>query len=133
MRRVRRLSVLLVVVLLLGIGAAPAFGIEAVRGAAAAKAAQANAEEEQGKAVQAELFAQTQQKAAERAQQSEMTQRERAEKEHDRAERLVYARELESAQREWEANNVVAAWQHLEATRPDLPRLGIPLPGHAPQ
>jgi sugar lactone lactonase YvrE len=133
-RTARRLSVALAVVLLLGIGAALAFGVEAVRRAADARAAQANAEEEKGKAEAASRLAETQKKSAEEAQHAERWQRELAEqlkteaeqakerekREHDRAERLLYAKELELAQREWEANHAAAAWQHLEATRRDL-------------
>jgi hypothetical protein len=133
-RRARRLSVALVVVLLLGIGAALTFGVEAVRRAADARAAQANAEEAKGEAEEASKLAETRKKAAEEAQQSERWQRELAEqlktqaeqakareqRERDRAERVLYAKELELAQREWEANNIRAAWQHLAATRGDL-------------
>jgi WD40 repeat protein len=108
-RRARNLSVGLVVVLLLGIGAALVFGVEAVRRAGEARAAQADADDERSKAVQAR-------QAAEQAQRSEEGQRKIAQQAQDRADRLVYARELALAQREWEANNAAAAWKHLEAS-----------------
>ncbi len=105
---------------MLGIGAALAFGIQAVRRAGEARAAQAQANEERdkadqerGKAEQAQQADKTQRKLAERL-------KDRAEREHDRAEGLLYARELALAQREWEANNTPAAWQHLDATRRDF-------------
>jgi hypothetical protein len=133
-RRTRNLSVALVAVLLLGIGAALAFGINAVRLEAEAQVARARADEERdkadderGKAEQARQSAEAEKAKAEQAQQSEQTQRQtaerekdRAEREHDRAEGLLDMRELALAQREWEANNTAAAWQHLNATRRDF-------------
>src|SRR5262249_18309587 len=125
--RTRNLSVALVVVLLLGIGAALAFGIEAVRRAGEARTAQTEAEQQRGQAELAQLtqkglreIAEQLKGQAEAASQKATEERDRAEREHDRAERLVYARELALAQREWEANNAEAAWKHLEATRWDF-------------
>jgi WD40 repeat protein/tRNA A-37 threonylcarbamoyl transferase component Bud32 len=140
-RRARRLSVALVVVLLLGIGAALGFGIVAVRQAAdardergkaeqarqVAETEKANADEERGKAEaasqraeQARRVAETEKANADEERGKAEAASQRAEAEHDRAERLLYARQLALAQREWEANNAAAAWQHLEATRWDL-------------
>jgi WD40 repeat protein len=47
------------------------------------------------------------------------TQRGIAEAEHERAEQLLYARQLALAQSEWEAGNVTAAFDLLASTRPE--------------
>jgi serine/threonine-protein kinase len=126
-RRTRNLSVALVLVLLLGIGAALAFGVQAVRRAAEARTAQGEAEQARQAAEEARQAEKGQREIAEQlkgqaeaASRKAEEARDRAEREHDRAERLVYARELALAQREWEANNIVAAWEHLDATREDF-------------
>jgi WD40 repeat protein len=116
-RRTRNLSVALVVVLLLGSGAALTFGVVAARRAEDARAAQANAEEERGKAEQAQQSEKAQRELAEQRKTEADQSAERARQEHDRAERLLYARELALALREWETNNAAGAWQHLETTR----------------
>jgi WD40 repeat protein len=131
-RRTRNLSVALVLVLLLGTAAALAFGVQAVRRAAEARAAQAQAGEERDKADQAREAAEEAQQSAtqqrdlaerlkgeaEAAGQKAEEERDRAEREHERAEWLVYARDLDAAQRAWETTNIPDAWRHLKATRP---------------
>ncbi len=47
-------------------------------------------------------------------------QRNRAQQQLTRAESLLYASQIASAQREWETGNVGAAWHFLDATRWDL-------------
>ena len=42
------------------------------------------------------------------------------EKQLNRAEQLLYANQLASAQREWENNNAAGAWQYLRAARGDF-------------
>ena len=51
---------------------------------------------------------------------SAIAQREKAEKQLLRSERLLYSSGIASALREWEANNFIAAWQHLDACRSDF-------------
>jgi WD40 repeat protein/tRNA A-37 threonylcarbamoyl transferase component Bud32 len=98
-RRTRNLSVALAVVLLAGIGATLYYFLQARRGEAEAVLARDEASRLAGQEAEA---------------------RKEAEFQRGRAEEMVYARELALAQRELEANNTVAAWQHLDATRPDL-------------
>ena len=60
---------------------------------------------------------------ARRAQQQEALagrQKNRAEEQLDRAERLLYATQIQAAQREWEAGNVALARAHLESCRWDF-------------
>jgi WD40 repeat protein/tetratricopeptide (TPR) repeat protein len=47
------------------------------------------------------------------------TEKERAEKQLERSERLLYASQIQAAQREWEVGNVARAWEHLDSCRWD--------------
>ena len=47
-------------------------------------------------------------------------QKERAEEQLDRAEHLLYASQIQAAQRAWEAGNRAMAWDYLESTRWDF-------------
>src|SRR5262249_51264451 len=46
--------------------------------------------------------------------------KDQAEKELHRSEWLLYSNQIASAQRDWDANNVEAAWQSLDASRKSL-------------
>jgi hypothetical protein len=126
-RRTRNLSVALVLVLLLGIGATLYFFAQARDQAGEAKQLAGQREEARKEAERQRELAESARQVAE----GEKTRADNAFREankayheadvqRDRAEWLLYARELALAQREWEANNVPAAWQHLKATREDF-------------
>ncbi|HXY37143.1 MAG TPA: protein kinase, partial [Planctomycetaceae bacterium] len=57
---------------------------------------------------------------AERRRTEAVSERNRAEKLSRQAQQHVYAMHLAGAQREWEANDVEGAWEHLEKCPPDL-------------
>jgi WD40 repeat protein/Flp pilus assembly protein TadD len=58
-------------------------------------------------------------KRAGEAEKQAETDRDSARAELERAERLVYANQVQAARREWEANNPSMAWQHLRSCRWD--------------
>jgi WD40 repeat protein len=57
---------------------------------------------------------------AERKAQAEASARREADRQLTRAEWLLYANQIQSAQREWEVGNAAAAWQHLDSCRWDF-------------
>jgi WD40 repeat protein len=105
-RRTRRLALALAAALLVGI-TSTLFFLRQARDAA-------------GKAAHEAEEAEAATKTANQQEQLADSARTKAEREHERAEYLLYVRQLELAQRAWLANDLGAAWDHLEATRWDF-------------
>jgi hypothetical protein len=133
-RRSRRLALGLVVALAVGIAATTYLLVQereqkgqAEQQAEIARGAEQNADEQRRQAVQqaknaeqARNLAIDAQANAEWSAAGEGVARKEADDQRLRAERLTYTHRIALAQREWEANNVAAAWEHLHATRRDF-------------
>jgi len=124
---VASLIVTTVTALAVGIAVSSCFAVLATRNATEAdknaKGWQAAAEQATEEKKRADLKADEAQAAKERANQkaAEATaEKTRAEKQLLRSEWLLYANQIASARREWETNNIAAAWQHLNACRADF-------------
>jgi WD40 repeat protein len=85
---------------------------EALREAERARQAEQQAEHERDHAHAMERIARQEQSKT-------LAEKKRAEKQLTRAEWLLYASQVQAAQREWEAGDAARAWEHLDACRWD--------------
>jgi eukaryotic-like serine/threonine-protein kinase len=98
---------------------------EEERRRANAKAAEAmsekeRAEEERRRANAKAAEAMSEKERADRKTAEALTEKARAEDQLFRSESLLYSNQIALARRDWEANNVAGAWQHLNACRAEF-------------
>jgi WD40 repeat protein/serine/threonine protein kinase len=109
----------IVVLTSLALGVTTALYRDAAAEAERAQKAELVAEEERDNAQEQTRIARKAEKTAREQERIARVENQRAEQQLERAERLLYASQIQAAQREWEAGNVALAWVHLDSCRWD--------------